>query len=301
MMDQVKEVAKVLDITLGDCEVNFRRKGEKQKKDLLVEEHLSEPQMNWNMKEEVTENSDELSCNYCGKEFKHISHLTQHKLCHKIKSVKSIDLDHTFKCRQCSDTFETKKKLAKHIIKEHGTCNECGKKYKLKGNLARHKLSHYNELTPPPPIESADTFSCSQCSNLFVSNKKLAKHVLKEHGQICTASKSDDFSKTEIRLTCKDCDKTFGKEQKLLIHIQKYHQIRNENKRVSLVSGVFAHDVINTEQLYECTNCDKSFGKKRQLSKHRFFIHSGVTIICPDCNKEFSRRDKLNAHRRIKH
>ena len=291
----MKEVAEVLDITLGDCEVTFRRKGDEQEKELLVEEHESELQVDWKIKEEVTENSDERSCNYCGKEFKHIGHLTQHKLCHTMKAVKSADIVHTFKCRQCSNAFETKKKLAKHILKEHGTCNEFGKNYKLKGNLNRHKLSHYNEWTPQQPIESVDTFSCSQCSIMLESSNKLAKHVLKEHGTVFVATK------TGIRFACKDCDKTFGKEQKLLNHIQNHHQIVIENKREPFNSGVIENDVINTEELYNCNNCDKSFVKKRQLSKHRFFIHSGVTIICPDCNKEFSRRDKLNAHRRKKH
>ena len=300
-LEQVQEVAKVLGITLGDCQVIFRKKGicQEQEKEQLIKEQDIEPHLDWKIKEEVAENSEELSCNPCGKQFKHIGHLKRHKLHHTKESLKSVDYNNPFKCSQCSDRFDTKKRLTKHILKEHGTCNECGKRYKFKGNLIRHKLTHYNDLTPP--IESVETFSCSQCSDIFINSKKLEKHVLKDHGKISIVAKCEDASESGIRFKCTDCDKTFAKEHKLLKHIQNYHQTLDKNQRKTNNSGNLTDKPLNTEQLYHCNNCDKSFRNKKQLCKHRFSIHSGVTIICPDCNKEFSRRDKLNAHRRNKH
>ena len=302
-LEQVQEVAKVLGITLGDCQIGFRRKGEdheeEDEQEDLEEGQDKESELNWTTKEEVIENPDDLFCKYCGKQFKHQGPLKQHMLCHTKESLKSVNSIDNLTCSQCSDMFETKHKLTKHIMKKHGTCDECGKKYKYKGSLSQHKLSHKKDLTTS--TDSINFFSCSQCPKIFNGSKKLAKHILKDHGKMSIVTKSEDGSKSGIRLPCTDCEKTFPKEHKLLKHIQSYHQTLDGYKIETYKSAGIEKSNILSEKPYGCKDCDKSFRNNKQLNKHSASIHSGLIISCPECNKEFSRRDKLNAHKKNMH
>ena len=301
-LEQVQEVAKVLGITLGHCQIGLRRKGEDQEEEEEEQEDMeqaNESELDWTTKKEVIENPDNFSCQYCGKQFKHQGPLKQHMLCHAKKELKSINSIDYLTCSQCSDMFESKHKLIKHVMKEHGTCDECGKKYKYKGSLRQHKLSHKKDLTTS--TDSIDLFSCSQCPKMFNGSKKLAKHILKDHGKMSIVTKSEDASKSGIRLPCTDCENTFAKEHKLLKHIQSYHQTLDVNEKETYQSADMEYSNLLSEKPFGCKNCDKSFRNKKQLNKHSASIHSGIVISCPECNKEFSRGDKLNAHKKNKH
>ena len=142
-LEQVKELAKVLGILLGDCQVGSRRQVVKQEKEEHVEEHVEE-QIGGTIKEEVVDAIKEVYyCTECDKEFKRKSHLMRHKLRHKEKSELTQYSSDIFKCHQCPQRCNSKAYLAKHMLKIHGTvknspCDYCERKFARMDYLSKH-------------------------------------------------------------------------------------------------------------------------------------------------------------------
>ena len=110
--------------------------------------------------------SELLQCQYCV--FQHISptKLESHlRFTHKI-----------FHCSDCSETFQKRKMLVSHILRNHRSstfdCEKCSFKTKHESALYRHTTMLHGKVEPLP---------CTQCSKQFKRKDNLAVHVRNVH------------------------------------------------------------------------------------------------------------------------
>ena len=215
----MKELAKVLGIFLGDCQVGSRRQVVRQEK----EEHVEE-QIGGTIKEEVVDAIKEVhSCTGCDKDFKRKSHLTRHKLRHKEKSVWTQFSGDIFKCHQCPQRFNSNKYLAKHMLKVHGTvktnpCDYCERSFTRMDFLSKHLENVHNEQngvmneTSSNIVKGKDNnrpYKCDNCNSTFKSNNHRRRHNATIHSSII--------------ISCDDCLKQFSRRDKLNAHRKKKH------------------------------------------------------------------------------
>lgn len=84
-----------------------------------------------------------------------------------------ITLAH-FSCQFCPNTFKSRSGLNRHLKKNHEQsipqCNFCKKHFVLQETFNRHICKKLIKM-----------FKCTQCENIYISEKKLQNHFVLEH------------------------------------------------------------------------------------------------------------------------
>lgn len=115
-------------------------------------------------------------------------------------------MEHNFECLKCSKVFRTKQSLDKHFSENHANrykfCPIC-ELLVLKKNLARHLYTH----------ENLKIYECQKCSMTYKT-----KYHLDRHNNIVHSGKNN---------ICCVCGKAFTRKERLLTHIQNFHQLSN--------------------------------------------------------------------------
>ena len=220
----MQEVAKVLGISLGDCQVGTRRQGvqqekrrkeeAKQKKNPELKEKIEERELiEWgkikvesflDMKMEDSLDKEKFACTECNKQFKRNDHLKRHKLKHTPDGEYKI----RFPCTNCDRTFSLAFKLKIHIKDSHPDLNE------VPGALDSEELYHQvlNEASSnidDDAINSEELFACTYCSKTFKNKKQRYKHASSIH--------------SGVEIKCDECDKQFSRKDKLNRHKKNIH------------------------------------------------------------------------------
>ncbi|KAH8267342.1 hypothetical protein KR018_011798, partial [Drosophila ironensis] len=107
------------------------------------------------------------ACDLCGKGFKYITGLKDHKLVHTD--------DCPFECPVCQRRFKNKARLKIHSDTHSANiyeCGECGLKLKTRRTLNKHKLVHSDERQ----------YKCDVCGSTFKRSKTLKSHLILHTG-----------------------------------------------------------------------------------------------------------------------
>ena len=171
---------------------------------------------------------NKFTCPTCGKEFHKKFNYTSHMLKH------SQVFSFSCKFPDCGKEFKRERSLVKHCQVVHGgvreryLCGQCGQEFSsqvgFKSHLAKHTGQEYVRRN----------IKCNLCDKKFRSQADLKIHVIvhtKEKAFQCSwpecgqsfgqkASLKDHINVHEERFKCHGCDKCFGRERYLVMHLK---------------------------------------------------------------------------------
>lgn len=96
------------------------------------------------------------------------------------------------------------------------------------------------------------------------------------------------------RTKCPICDKVLCRKYQLKIHLEKQHNIKDENFSVDDTVSLLDTAEQKTHSVYKCSECDKEYGNEKSLRQH-MWMHKGRTK-CHICNKVLGRKYELKLH-----
>ncbi|CAG5124177.1 unnamed protein product [Candidula unifasciata] len=195
-------------------------------------------------------------CDICGKMYKEVRKLIEHKRTHAVGYVKP-----EFACKFCTKIFSTKYVLAYHIKADHlgmkrsYICPTCGKSFSQKNSYHQHANVHLG-IRP---------FSCEICGKRFSYEKSLKEHKFMHND--------------EKVFSCSFCEKSFRQASGLAIH-QKVHKTTKDyvcsmcGKGFNQKQALVRHERIHAgDKPYECVLCRRTFADSSVLRRHMILIH----------------------------
>ena len=206
-LEKVQEVAKVLGISLGDCQLGTRKQGVEQekrrKKEVKQEEKPKQKEkieerepIEWgkikvesflDMKMEDSLDKEKFGCIECNKQFKRNDHLKRHKLKHTTEGEPSI----RYPCTYCDKTFSLAFKLAIHIKDKHPALTKIPSNFEL------------------DTLDLEKSYAGVNCPETFKSSKQRYKHNSSLH--------------SGVTIPCDECEKQFSRKDKLFSHKKNKH------------------------------------------------------------------------------
>ncbi|XP_063062634.1 zinc finger protein 37-like isoform X2 [Engraulis encrasicolus] len=201
-----------------------------------------------------------LSCDQCGKKYKHLKCLLKHKGLHHPNSEQNTVTEELceYKCDLCDKVCANERSLENHKLVhlevKPFTCSTCGQGFTALSSLKSHKLIHTGERP----------YMCTTCGKCFIQSGSLRLHERRHSG--------------ERPHKCDQCPKAFFSLTLLKKHKAQVH---------------------TGEKPYKCDLCEQSFSQHSNLKRHRL-VHSGVkSFVCVVCSRAFFQRSALKLHMQI--
>ncbi|XP_016411221.1 GDNF-inducible zinc finger protein 1 isoform X1 [Sinocyclocheilus rhinocerous] len=192
-----------------------------------------------------------------------------------------------FPCEVCNKTFKRKKDVTRHRrqVHEGGTdrhyCHICGKSLSSKTALTLHERTHSGHKP----------FKCDECGSRFSQSS-----ALKTHQRIHTGEKP---------FACDLCDARFTQNHMLSYHKrchtgEKPFMCENCGKSFASKEYLKHHNRIHSGfRPYKCETCGRAFALRNSLHQH-MKTHTGERPYhCKDCDKQFTQLNALQRHQRI--
>ncbi|PAA84185.1 hypothetical protein BOX15_Mlig025187g3 [Macrostomum lignano] len=242
---------------------------------------------------------------------------------HHIKLIQHMHYLHGFSdtgthpCEACSKEFNSEYRLRVHLHNVHPVeshqCGLCGHHFKRLYLLRNHMAAVHKEPLPASAVPAAasksvaaevwDEISCEMCKKVFSSERLLAVHRQRVHGQ---TSESRCFP-------CPHCQASLKGKQNLLSHIKQIHvspratkecpvcqkQVRNLSDHVISQHKVRLKDLKvdchdPASDAYQCGVCTLSFRMQHLLLQHRRASHPQLT--CHNCGRIFDSSEAADEH-----
>ena len=258
------------------------------------------------------------TCDYCGEKIKFKKNIQDHMKQHVVR----------YRCKECCQTFKSRKKLVDHSIEAHGvkpqvvkeafSCEFCGRKFDVRSTYEAHKLSH---------DDTARHKICSICSAAFKSVGNLRRHEATHattrdfHCISCPKSfktrlalkihKEVVHAEMKVFVNCGICQ-SIVQEKHLNQHIKNQHTEEGQEKpfECSVCGKTFrtfqlgqrhyeaVHEPKDRGVIYSCPHCPElQFFRQRELKEHSFIHFDGTIFQCDECLKMFKSRRLLMIHR----
>lgn len=206
------------------------------------------------------------ACDQCGRTYRHLGSLANHKNSHKTGE---------YLCSVCNNTYSNQLALKNHLrthfaFKRH-SCPKCGKKFRSRKQLAVHV-----------------------CSN----SKR--RRGLRSHKSTKGSVNNEASGKEERPFTCAICNRSYRHASSLLNH-KNTHKTGHYNcafcsKQFTNPMALRNHTRIHTQKKkYVCLTCGKAFRVASVLYNHQR-VHSAGRFSCPDCGMRFRGRSGHHRH-----
>uniref|UniRef100_A0A182QTF6 C2H2-type domain-containing protein n=1 Tax=Anopheles farauti TaxID=69004 RepID=A0A182QTF6_9DIPT len=289
-------------------------------------------------KDETIKNFFTLECEICSSPLEDFSQLQDHyhqkhdtrgyiRCCNKQFFHRYTLLNHiavhrgTIRCEICKRTYKTKRYLALHMAKSHGTeeerpfkCDKCGLAYPKEYLLRSHQLMHVQA-------------ECPICKKTLSSNYALKVHVTQMHSddsnQICatcgkmfrTKPAMERHIKEHLGLDpvereqCMYCQKWFNGKYNLNKHIRFLHNEKGQVFRCDVCSHespnsralAYHKQRVHVQEKHECEHCGKRFKRKLYLREHIASHTNNPLYTCEYCGMKFNSHANHFTHRKNKH
>ncbi|PAA79372.1 hypothetical protein BOX15_Mlig025187g5, partial [Macrostomum lignano] len=242
---------------------------------------------------------------------------------HHIKLIQHMHYLHGFSdtgthpCEACGKEFNSEYRLRVHLHNVHPVeshqCGLCGHHFKRLYLLRNHMAAVHKEPLPASAVPASasksvaaevwDEISCEVCKKVFSSERLLAVHRQRVHGQ---TSESRCFP-------CPHCQASLKGKQNLVSHIKQIHesprvtkecpvcqkQVRNLSDHVISQHKVRLKDLkVNchdpASDAYQCGVCTLSFRMQHLLLQHRRASHPQLT--CHSCGRIFDSSEAADEH-----
>ena len=184
-----------------------------------MEEHLIE----------VHEELEKFYCTVCDLRFRTKKVFKAHgREFHDFVDVKGAE--YLF-CNLCNAQFTMQRNLQRHHETVHEkkrpfACSLCDKKFSLKQTLERH-LFKMHEVKKEEKTEKI-RYQCSECDFSCFKQSKFEQHIFMNHKDPIGSKELDD-------LECTTCDGRFETKDAFVTHMEQFHAIEIQNKRVPVV------------------------------------------------------------------
>ncbi|XP_026496186.2 putative histone-lysine N-methyltransferase 1 [Vanessa tameamea] len=223
-------------------------------------------------------NTNNLICEYCGKTFRQLSYLVNHKIQHKKEhkeEVKNSDSEITksvFSCEICKKEFRKLHHLVQHRLIHNS--NPIATRVLRKSSSEQHDIakSLKNQTETKQNDDPSAGFRCEPCDKSFRKLHHLVEHRETHDGinKKCTtnAQSTNETTKPSLSHYCDVCKKVFKKLQDYLEHKEQHLETSSEKSDdKSVKSSLSTKDII-----HECSLCYMVFPNEHSLNKH--------TVIC---------------------
>ncbi|KAJ8028739.1 Zinc finger protein 91 [Holothuria leucospilota] len=226
-----------------------------------------------------------LNCRYCGKLFSSTGNKSRHEKLHEGFKLKKA----SFKCRQCSKSFNNSTDLEEHgcnadTIQKY-ECNSCHTSFADQSALNRHKATH--------TTCSGQTFrkTCRYCGKKFSANSARIRHE-----RIHTGEKP---------FVCNHCDFKTGDPSSYSKHMKRHvsHPFKCPYCpfRFTSLNSLKLHETSHqgSKDVFTCNECDRKFPSKKLLQSHEQSHIDFRPFRCTDCSKTFITADTLKRHEQV--
>lgn len=210
------------------------------------------------------------------------------------------------KCSCCSKYFDTEDNMKLHIQEAHGACLRCkicDTSYKNSKSLYIHtRVKHLNiKWDKKKSSVKKFLYICEKCGQEFSSRLAMEKH-----------ERTDCGSRTQNRVKCEICDKSYKHSHSLYIHMRAIH-LKNYNKytytcakcgrKFVARNALENHEQSNCGQspIYKCDfpNCNKALHSRGSLKSHKLIHFDDFPFECNHCKKRFRTKHETKKHERI--
>ncbi|XP_018804102.1 PREDICTED: zinc finger protein 2 homolog [Bactrocera latifrons] len=185
-------------------------------------------------------------CQFCEKSF--------HQKIHQINHERTHTKEQPFCCDVCGKRYRQQTACREHMLTHTDPtpfkCSICQKGFTQRSSLRLHLRGHSNHNKKP-------IFNCDLCGQSFTKESHFEWHKL-NHKTYSTESKNSFGLENQTHINahgiphkmfyCKFCDKSFQKQQLLLLHERQYHGNMVEEEGDS-ESGHLYHSHFNLDRV----------------------------------------------------
>lgn len=223
-----------------------------------------------------------VTCELCGKTFKHPSGLLYHRRTEHLE-------ERPYACEECGTKFSANSSLKNHMRLHTGEkpyrCKHCDMSFTVAAALSYHTKKKHSE---------GKMYSCQYCSATFAQSIELTRHVRTHTG--------------DKPYVCRECGKGFKQANGLSVHLQTFHNISDPHDcqkcRVSFscLEKLREHiQEVHPKDLHQCPECSKILNTAAQLEKHMSVHDGSKPYSCQTCHKSYQTLSGLWYHNRTTH